>query len=808
MKFFIFFFSLLAGGIFSRLPAQTPDVSRPIDRCNISWDHPSANAGESMPCGGGDIGLNVWVEKGDLLLYLSRSGTFDENNAFLKLGRIRIRLNPNPLEGGEFRQELVLRNGSVVVSGSRDGMSVQIRVWVDVHRPVIHIEMNSSRPVEARALYESWRVSDRSLSGRANNADSYKWAARQAPGGQVITYRDSIRFADPIAPDRLSGRRRDSGILFYHRNRPGPDVFDVTVRQQGLESVKSHLRDPLRDLTFGGMLVGEGMRPAGLVKGRYLDTDFSGWQLVSDHRSRSRHIDCYLATAQTSTAGEWEDSLRQSMRKARAHEKTAWAETRSWWETFWNRSFIYIRPEETMAAGGTVRAATSTGGGHSPEWQAGRNYQLFRYMLGCNAYGEYPTKFNGGLFTYDPSLTDTSARYTPDFRNWGGGTMTAQNQRLVYFPMIRSGDFEMIRPEFRFYLRSLTAAELRTEVYWGHKGAAFTEQIENFGLPNTAEYGWDMPADHDKGVEYNAWLEYEWDTVLEFCLMMLETERYTGQDIHEYIPFIESCLRFFNEHYQYLSRWRGRRVLDAEGHLVLYPGSAGETYKMAYNSSSTIAGLHTILTRLLELPGGYLDDSARKEWKTMLGRLPPLSFRSFDGHPTIAPARSWERVNNTESMQLYPVFPWGIYGIGKPGLDTALNTWKYDTDAIKFRSFFGWKQDNIFAARLGLTEDAAALTVRKLKDSERRFPAFWGPGFDWTPDHNWGGSGMIGLQEMLMQTDGRTIRLFPAWPEDWDVHFKLYAPYNTTVEATLRHGRVEMLKVEPEERKKDIISAF
>ncbi|MDP4227500.1 MAG: DUF5703 domain-containing protein [Bacteroidota bacterium] len=38
-----------------------------------------------MPVGGGDMGCNVWVENGDVLLYVSRSGTFDENNMFPKL---------------------------------------------------------------------------------------------------------------------------------------------------------------------------------------------------------------------------------------------------------------------------------------------------------------------------------------------------------------------------------------------------------------------------------------------------------------------------------------------------------------------------------------------------------------------------------------------------------------------------------------------------------------------------------------------------------------------------------------------------
>ncbi|MNR15113.1 hypothetical protein D3C85_1316290 [compost metagenome] len=64
---------------------------------------------------------------------------------------------------------------------------------------------------------------------------------------------------------------------------------------------------------------------------------------------------------------------------------------------------------------------------------------------------------------------------------------------------------------------------------------------------------------------------------------------------------------------------------------------------------------------------------------------------------------------------------------------------------------------------------------------------------------------MIGLQEMLLQADGKQIYLFPAWPKDWDIHFKLHAPYQTTVEGTLKDGKLIDLKVLPESRKKDII---
>ena len=119
--------------------------------------------------------------------------------------------------------------------------------------------------------------------------------------------------------------------------------------------------------------------------------------------------------------------------------------------------------------------------------------------------------------------------------------------------------------------------------------------------------------------------------------------------------------------------------------------------------------------------------------------------------------------------------------------------------------FVSWHQDGIFFARMGQVDEAVDFNTRKLDDSERRFPTFWGPGHDWVPDHNWGGSGMIGLQEMLMQTIGDEIRLVPAWPKDWDVDFKLHAPNETTVEGQVREGEVINLKVLPESRRDDVV---
>lgn len=61
----------------------------------VVWQSQSKDASASMPLGGGDIGCNVWVEKGNILLYAQRSGSLSENGEYLKLGRLRISFTPD-----------------------------------------------------------------------------------------------------------------------------------------------------------------------------------------------------------------------------------------------------------------------------------------------------------------------------------------------------------------------------------------------------------------------------------------------------------------------------------------------------------------------------------------------------------------------------------------------------------------------------------------------------------------------------------------------------------------------------------------
>lgn len=726
------------------------------------WTEPSrVGSAGSMPLGGGDIGMNVWVEptQNDVYFYLSQSGCFDENNSLLKLGRFhvgwRYRELPSAQPQGALSQSLCYEDGYMTI---QTGIHA-ITLWVDTEKPVVHIELTSNGEAkdyvtqpngqkemtrlhpELFVEYESWREQDYPITRDNCQMSSWKWIV---PAG-TMTHADSLSANRQALPQRP--------VWFYHQNRD-TTVFDYCVAQQRLDDHKAELYNPLGRRIFGGRVT--------------MDAD-------------RQHAQIVLCNQQSSLDEWWQQiALTEHLINIDKDRQAS----RRWWQDYMNRSVIEL-PE----------------GSHDPELEAAlRNVRLFRYMLGCNARGEWPTKFNGGLFTFVTDSTDArgakpsslsyeKATSNPDYRKWGGGTHTAQNQRLVYWGMLKSGDTDLLRAQLDYYQRLLPTVELRSRVYWGHEGACYTEQMENFGLPNPAEYGKhpDKKGNgQDPGVENNRWLEYEWDTALEFCQMALEAHRYAGMDITQYEPMILSCLRFFDQHYA---------QNDSHGKMIIYPGSGCETYKITRNSASTIAALTVVCQ-------SYLRYKNNDEVKRLLNRIPPLPAYRQEDKLCLAPAEAWERINNVETPQLYPVWPWRMAYItepehalagGKPGLyQMALNTYQCDSIALKHRTHIGWKQDNIWAACLGQTDDAYRLTLLKLADGPYRFPAFWGPGYDWSPDHNWGGSALIGLEEMLLQEDPVTgqLLIMPAWPKDKDIHFKLHASGGRIVEVTQKDGQI------------------
>ena len=134
-----------------------PDTRPPrpaIEPYNLVWTTPSADASASMPIGNGTLGANVWVEKnGDLVLLLSRTDAWSETDRLLKLGRVRVRLEPNPFTAAVFRQELKLAEGRIELTEPTSQTTVVVYVTPTIDQ--IRVEGRSVTPVKVTAALES-----------------------------------------------------------------------------------------------------------------------------------------------------------------------------------------------------------------------------------------------------------------------------------------------------------------------------------------------------------------------------------------------------------------------------------------------------------------------------------------------------------------------------------------------------------------------------------------------------------------------------------------------------------------------------
>jgi hypothetical protein len=417
-----------------------------------------------------------------------------------------------------------------------------------------------------------------------------------------------------------------------------------------------------------------------------------------------------------------------------------------------------------------------------------RGYALQRFVNACAGRGAMPIKFNGSIFTVD------GPGYGPDYRRWGG-CYWWQNTRLPYWAMILCGDWDLMEPLFEMYRRMLPLRKDLTRAYYAHGGAFFAETMYFWGTPCNDDHGWNRGS-HPDHLMLNRYIRREWQGGLELAMMMLDRYEHTHDAdfvAGTLMPHAEAVLTFYGKHYP----------RDAKGKLRIEPAQSLETWWQAVNPMPEAAGLHAVLARLRELPERLTTPEQRKAWAKLARQLPPIPTRKIDGRDALAAAQAFSDRHNCENPELYAIFPYRLYGLYRPHMAAARLA--FDKRLVKGSS--GWQQDPVQAAMLGLADEAGRLAVRRFaaKHAGSRFDAFWGPNFDWIPDQDHGSNNMMGLQAMVLQSVGRKILVLPAWPERWDVHFKLHAPLQTTVEVVYRGGRLRRLVVHPASRAEDVV---
>ncbi|MCX5662072.1 MAG: DUF5703 domain-containing protein [Planctomycetota bacterium] len=706
-----------------------PSLEPRVNRFAVTFDGPgptpSRGSADSMPLGNGEVGLNVWADAaGDLLFYIARTDAWSQDARPLKLGLVRVKLSPSSPVAGitpetPIRQFLNLFRGRYELTlGDPKTPKATIWVWVDANAPIVHVEAQASGDVKLRVELELWRHERRAISGK--EVHSFYGLG----GGPEPIFEEPDTILDP----------RSERLVWCHRNERS--IWPASMKHQGLESLAPPAADPLLHRTFGGAIEGKGLHPLDNVT------------LESANPARRHSFRVHLHTAQTPTLLEWARQLDDQVEQAlRVEIKTSRAAHERWWRTFWSRSWIEV-----------------TG---SPQAEAvSKGYALQRFISACAGRGQFPIKFNGSLFTADWNFAPDES-YDADFRRWGG-PYWFQNTRLPYWPMLATGDFEMMEPLFAMYLRAMPMLEARTRLYFNHGGAFFPETMHFWGGYADENYGWKRDGLPISEVT-NTYIRWYWSCSLELLSLAIERYDYTADAkflANTLLPLARPLLQFFDEHF---SRDAGR--------LRIEPAAALETWHHAVNPTPEIAGLMRVLDRLIALPdspGGAGVEGDREGWQRLRDQLPPLPVKTVDGKTVVLPAEEFDKHANSENPELYAVFPYRLLGVGRPDLETGLATFA----ARLIKGSEGWRQDAIQAACLGLADEAKRDVVHNFTTpyAGTRFPAWFGPNFDWTPDQDHGNVAMIALQHMLIQHVGDKIILFPAWPKDWNVKFRLHAP--------------------------------
>jgi alpha-L-fucosidase 2 len=772
MKYRIVFLSVLIGLLFSQIiQAQTKTYPSIY---NVVWTTPSDDSFGSMPLGNGDVGMNVWVEKnGDLVFYISKVDAFDAGHLLPKLGRIRIKSTP-AITVGEFSQTLNLIDASVLVKAG----DARFRIWVDANQPVIHVEGKSTTPRTTTISMESLRpLSD---------------AGAMLPSTGTV----GINFID-----------QENRLAWCYRNQSSR--WAEKFKTQHTPEFIAQTKDPILYRTSGCMLTAKSFVRA------------SATALSSQKKVNSFDCSITINSIQTENLQAWLNDVSKPM-------ASDWRAHCNYWQSFWNRSFIQIKSGgegkfnldqcryTQFAQGSKAYEGHKLIDAQQNIDQINQRYALERFCEAAASRGKVPPPYNGSIFTMDMPAgvmgfnRPKEKPVTPDGRDWAELSFMWQNTRHPYWSMASRGDYDAIKPGMQFVRDGLDICRDHCKKIFGHEGAFI---MEASWWHNVGVFNWDAMPAH---------LRYHQLATIELPAIMCEYYEHTRDRkfLDEVLlPCADEFLKFYEVHFP---------KRDSNGFMKMEGVGCAETYQGVTNPCTEIGCLKFLLTKLLSFD---IDETRKKHWNSFLKAMPGVPLRRIKGMDLLAVGDKYDpgRVN-CESPELYSIYPFRQVWLGKPELlANARQSFHVRTISIdgtvddQGTETGGWQSSPVQAAYLGLAKEAARLVSINFNDQfihwndninvnapypnrpRARFPAFWECKMDGTPDNDHGANSVNALQSMLLQSDGRKIFLLPAWPENWDVSFKLCAADNTTITCEYRNGKVQSLTVFPESRRKDIV---
>jgi len=748
------------------------DFQKLVSRADIIYNKPVTRSEEGLPVGNGVMGTLVWTTPSALHFQINRVDVFgnnsNSNNFFERhtdycggLGFVDVEIvndNNDIFAGEDFRQDLSCYTGVVTTRGNE----VESRVFLSQDQDVLVIDVKDSR---------------------------------KDPGPVFVNLRP---LRDPVS-------------------RKGDHSAISTVRTNGNQ-----------------IILTQEFREGSYYCGSAIVIESTGRQTVAflEHKGLARLLsgkgngDLVIFAATAASFDPLEDLIASATRKLEDAKKKGVVgvldANKIWWKNFWNRSFIQLHSADGVAD------------------FVEKNYSYYLYVMASASRGKYPPKFNGMLWSTGG-----------DERKWGNLYWGA-NQSCIYNALLQANRFELMDPMFNMYSSASPSFAAAATQQWGSQGMFIPETVAFDGLgtlpddlaaemralyllekpwearshdfvryaqtkmPFLSRWNWKkdegwkngnwIMADKGKGafghvthifsrgakIAYQYWLKYEY------------TKDKTWLKNRGY-PILKGVAEFYRN-------FPGLKK-ESDGKYHLYHVNDNESVWGGHNTVeeiSSMMGIFPVAIKASELLG--LDPDLAKSWQEILDNLSPLPTKAIPGgsgktwirslppivqgngdampDPNTMPAWFFDLCNMESDKEMLAIanktfdlyFPAGISTETKMNVLSKLPVagsllGRTESTRYLIPNQISTAETEIMANRMDMREGPQTTSVQRLGRAAEAL--------------------QLALCQSVPSSPGKepVIRVFAAWPMEWDAEFTLPARGAFLVTGSVRNQNIRFVEI-------------
>jgi len=378
-----------------------------VSHADIEYSTPVARSEEGLPVGNGRMGSLIWTTPTSLRLQINRVDVFPANcatNSFQErhsdycggCGFVDVDFvdfGEDVFSGTAFRQHLSCYDGLVTIEGT--GVEVQVLAWHE--QDVMAIQVNDRRKKPA-PISINLRMLRPAVVKKASHSATSKLQNRDNRIILTQKFVEDDYYCGSAVAVGLAGRNTKVKLSNDRELRlvaePGNSSFTIFI-----SSVAAF--DPQQDIAASTL---EQLQAA-------VDEGYAG--------------------------------LAES--------------NRQWWHDFWAKSFVHLHSADGIAD--DIEA----------------NYNYYLYVMASSSRGRFPPKFNGMLWTTGGDTRKWGAQY------WGA------NQSCIYNALFATNRLELIDPMFSMYSGMYDSCALAAKQQWGSNGIYIPETVAFDGLEKLPE---------------------------------------------------------------------------------------------------------------------------------------------------------------------------------------------------------------------------------------------------------------------------------------------------------------------------------